>query len=368
MAKAPRKRGRLGRLLDLVMALVTLAAAAVLLCSYLAPYVNPNRNVIFAFAGLIAPALYIVNAVMLFYWLIRGRKWAFLPLVTMVLGINSIFLIFRPTLAREYPYEREKGSMTLVTHNVHGFLKPSDGTPCMDSTLTYLSSLKPDILCMQEYQITPTLTQDMAAANLPTLPHKRAYYKLPYDDGGFGLAIYSKYPILESGSVDFEGSTSFIMWADLLVARRDTVRVYNCHLQTTSIDAADKQFLAGGEFAYDDTGRTRNIASKLKRNFRIRANQADSIAVLLGQYDGKAIVCGDFNDTPVSYTYHTVRGRLRDSFVEKGRGITNTYHGFFNLIRIDYVFHSSDYKTLHYSNPYTRWSDHNPVVVNLKKR
>ena len=370
--KGGKQKSRFMRILAAVLVVVTVAASLLLALSYLAAYINPNSSAIFAFLGLAAPILFLVNISAMLYWIIRWRRWAFLPMAVVLVGISNLILLFRPTLSKEYPAEKERGSFTIVSHNVHGFLEPELNTPSMENTLSFLSAFEPDILCIQEYQTTHQMPQEDAAELLRRMPNNAICYKLKNADGGFGLAIYSRYPIIHYESIDFEESVSQVMWADILYGRRDTIRVFNCHLQTTSIDATDKEFISSAEFMRDDKGQSRqkarSIASKLRRNFKARALQADSIAPLIAASPYKVIVCGDFNDTPLSYTYHKIRGGLGDSFVEKGRGMTNTYQGFFNLFRIDYVLHSPSLKTLYYSNPRTRWSDHNAVVVNMKKR
>ena len=75
--------------------------------------------------------------------------------------------------------------------------------------------------------------------------------------------------------------------------------------------------------------------------FRIRAEQADIIAdeieALQGDY---LIVCGDFNDTPISYARRRIQGQLRDAYVESGKGVGISYNGNMFWFRIDHILHS----------------------------
>ena len=80
----------------------------------------------------------------------------------------------------------------------------------------------------------------------------------------------------------------------------------------------------------------------------------------------RRIVCGDFNDTPLSYTYRLMSRGLQDAFREKGRGFSHTYRGFYNTFRIDYVLVSDDFEVLSYEVPSVEFSDHHPVFVRLK--
>lgn len=58
------------------------------------------------------------------------------------------------------------------------------------------------------------------------------------------------------------------------------------------------------------------------------------------------IVCGDFNDTPMSYTYRRMRGDFIDAFKRKGQGMVFTYRRLMGVLRIDYLFHSDDFETV----------------------
>ena len=49
------------------------------------------------------------------------------------------------------------------------------------------------------------------------------------------------------------------------------------------------------------------------------------------------IICGDFNDTPLSYIYRTFAHQRKDSFCEQGIGFGTTYAGNIPALRIDYI-------------------------------
>jgi len=78
------------------------------------------------------------------------------------------------------------------------------------------------------------------------------------------------------------------------------------------------------------------------------------------------IVCGDFNDTPVSYTYRKMKSGLKDAFVNIGAGTGNTYLGSFPSFRIDYIFHSQQFKTIDFERIEARLSDHYPIICHLE--
>ena len=175
----------------------------------------------------------------------------------------------------------------------------------------------------------------------------------------------SKYRILRSDTVLTPSSS---VWADVIVGE-DTVRVFNNHLRSTAINASDNQFITSHQFLSDTARETkiRSIVTRLRENSVLRAAQVDSIAQVVGATRTRRIVCGDFNDTPMSYVYRTMAGGLNDAFSKSGSGYSHTFRGFFNTLRIDYVLCSDSFDPVSYEVPQVEYSDHLPVVVRLQK-
>ncbi len=375
--REPARRRRRGgiTLLDLLMVLLTMVLAPLLALSYLSPVVNPNSGWFLAMLGLASPVLYVANIVMALYWVLRWKKYLIFPLVALLLGMGNISLFFRPELRKHYPENAPKPALTVMTYNVEGFMNFDERQrprPSMDSIGSYVAARHPDLICFQEFQTTRKLPMSQLDELLCGLPHKEIYYVLPgrEPETGWGLAIYSRHRLMNAKTIQFPETLNCAMQVDMLV-RGDTVRVLNCHLQTTSLSHSDRRFITTEEFVQSNTDvkkqRVKKIVGKLRDNYRIRAVQADSIATLIAASPYPVIVCGDFNDTPLSYTYRTVKGGLKDAFVEKGLGASGTYHGFFNMFRIDYVLYNDRWHAISYDSPDLDVSDHYPVVVGLGK-
>ena len=370
--REPARRNHWLVLIDSIMFVVTLVAAALLIGAYLARYSDPSTFWMLAFIGLAAPVLYICNLILALYWIARWRLFVFVPLAVLALGAGSVSLFFRPSISKQYPVENRQRSFKMVSYNVRGFLSPDEqGTmvSTRDSILAFVVREDPDLVCFQEFETVSGRTRAAIDSALEFLSYNAVHYKVNNSHaGGWGLAIYSRYPLLESGNVNFANSSNASLWADIVV-NDDTIRVFNNHLQTTSVNSSDRQYIDNQEFmqsAPDRKQRVRSILSKMKRNYRIRAQQVDSLAPLIHSSPFDVIVCGDFNDTPMSYAYHTMRGDLLDAFVEKGQGMPNTYRGLFNLFRIDYILHSDRLQTVSYTTPPCPYSDHKPLVVELE--
>jgi endonuclease/exonuclease/phosphatase family metal-dependent hydrolase len=96
-----------------------------------------------------------------------------------------------------------------------------------------------------------------------------------------------------------------------------------------------------------------------------RAEQAATLKASISISPYPVIVCGDFNDPPGSFTYHTVSGGLKDSFVESGKGTANTYNGKLPSFRIDYILYSPVFKSYNFKVTNIDHSDHFPVSCDL---
>jgi endonuclease/exonuclease/phosphatase family metal-dependent hydrolase len=170
-------------------------------------------------------------------------------------------------------------------------------------------------------------------------------------DQQYGTAIFSKYPIIKRGQINFEGERSNLcLFADI-VKDGDTLRVYSAHVASIRFSDADYQLIEDLNEDRTKVVEGKRIVHRLKEAYRKRALQVEKIVAHTATSPYKVIVCGDFNDTPVSYSYAHLTQNLQDSFREAGWGIGNTYRGKFPSFRIDYILHSesmacADYKTL----------------------
>ena len=368
-----RRGGFLWRIIDLVLICITLAVCAALILAYFAPRTNPNDAWLPAYPGLGGPILYIATFFLALYWAIRWRWIFFLPAILLLVGLPKIKLYYHFPFSKQYHEPEAQGNIKVMTFNVEGFLDYDEKSRRSISTAreitAFIRESNPDIICMQEFQSTPNITEESLNGMLSDWPYRRMGYSIEGAGGGrFGVALYSKYPITGSGHIHFEESNNGSLWADLLVGRRDTVRVICNHLETTYIDQNNVEFLNYYNFTneIDKTGQIRQIAGRLRKGFRKRAGQADRVAELISSRELPTLVCGDFNDTPMSYSYRTIRGGFGDAFEEKGRGYGFTYKRLYRLLRIDFILPSPQLETLSYDSPDVPWSDHNPVVATFR--
>ncbi len=363
----PKRRSILMWLLDGAMTLLTLVAGICMVLTYLAPHINPARAWFFPVLGLIAPALYVLAVILALYWIIRWRlrRAAFMGVIVAV-GIFQVSLFWRPEVRRNHDTgQNRRGTFKVMSYNVRLFYG-EDKMSSVDSVVALIERENPDIVCLQEFN--RALTRDNELFTTLEERYKTAQFGLqrhPDCLEKVSMAILSKFRMLRSG-VAYTPSTS--VWADLLIGD-DTVRILNNHLQSTSINASDNAYITQRQFISDTARETkiRSIVERFRDNSVLRAGQVDSIARFLETSPRRRIVCGDFNDTPMSYVYRTMAHGLQDAFSECGSGYSHTFRGFFNTLRIDYVLLSHDFEALSYKVDTVEFSDHYPVFVQLKK-
>ena len=108
---------------------------------------------------------------------------------------------------------------------------------------------------------------------------------------------------------------------------------------------------------------------KLKKAFVLRAGQVDILADHLASCRYPVILCGDFNDTPSSYTYRRLTKKLNDTYIEQGKGLFGaTYGGRLPSFRIDYILHTGTFRADDYYKYPVDLSDHFPITATLVKK
>ncbi len=101
----------------------------------------------------------------------------------------------------------------------------------------------------------------------------------------------------------------------------------------------------------------------MKQAYTKRAQQAVAVSEHMTEHQGEKILCGDFNDVPVSYTYKTAAASLKDAFVEKSFGFGTTYASPLSIFRIDYTLFDERLRINSYKTIRKELSDHYPVCV-----
>lgn len=333
--------------------------AAVTIAGGLAVYTDPNKHPIISYLGVILPGLLIVNFLFFIIGLSGKKKWAFIPLVAILTNFEFILSMVNYTMKTD----DTKASLRVATYNVRAFNMESTGYSAKQIAL-FMVKQKIDIICFQEYNANGYFTRD----SLLTTFYDYPYHYIPTFNKGTRIAIFSKHPITDTLAIPFPGSMNCGMRA-IISIKGKKISVFNVHMQTTSLNSSRRKLAK--QMQYGNPVNESEIFEKMNQD--IIANQQTRVkqACLVSRIIEKnrkmpTLLCGDFNDTPASYTYHLLRGELKDGFRTCGRGYAYTYRGLLKMLRIDYIFHSKDLKGIQYFSPSLTWSDHNPVIMEIQ--
>jgi len=184
------------------------------------------------------------------------------------------------------------------------------------------------------------------------------------------VGTFSKYPIINEVNINFDSKYNTMIYSDIVVDG-DTIRLFNNHLESNRLTERDRDLPMQLKKNFDSdnlSGTTLHLSRKLNAAYKKRAMQADTIADLIKRSPYKVVVCGDFNDVPVSYTYTTIKGKLKDAFSETGFGLGWTLNLSIYRFRLDYVLYDSTYVVDNYKVNKVNYSDHYPIECNLSKR
>ena len=353
--------------------LITAYSVLILLfISVISPFINPHIFWIPAFTGLAFPYIFTLSLIFFLLILVRGYKKHFLIFLPLILYGTYVFSgYYHPGwFNRDTP---EKGTVKIMSFNVRLFdlYNWKNNEHNKNKIFQYLKSEDPDIICFQEYyyQKDGKFSTTDTLLKLLKANHIHATYPVANNNECFfGIATLTKYPIINKGEIIFPGTSNMSIYTDI-VMHGDTVRIYNNHLESIRFGKEDYNFINKLDFNVDsvEVRDTKNIIKRIKHAYTKRSNQADSVAAHIATCRYPVIVCGDFNDTPVSYSYQTIGSGLKDAYIESGSGMGSTYNGRIPLLRIDYIFHSPVFNAYDFKVGKEDLSDHFPITCLLVK-
>ncbi len=311
------------------------------------------------------PVAWAFNIIYVLFWAIT-RPWrATLSILTLLAG----FWLWPRTFAYEPAGRNISGEPTLsifsynvMMFDVVSYFPQHKLAPSARQLTRFVCEQTADVLCFQEFYNEPTVPAFNIIDRLTRAgyPYHVTLHLSPTqtESGLLGVALFTKYPILNQGEAPFSESNGLV-WADLKIGK-DTVRVINVHLHSMGIRV-------GKVFVQDKIQgvkyETRSILSALRTGFTDRNDQVKIIERYMDESPYPVIVSGDFNETPYSIVYERLRRKLRNAFEDAGRGFGFTLNRAPRYIRIDNQFYDPRLTVLSFETlrdvPY---SDHYPIL------
>lgn len=328
--------------------------------------ISPNSMLGFSYLGLAFPVLCILNLGFVIYWLFLW-EWRFL-----LIGLAAFIICWGP-VKKYFPYHSQvkeipqENVLKVLTYNVMGFGYKNHTKESPNKVLEYIANSGADIVCLQEYAASKSekfLTSKKIFKALDMYPYRSVISVSSNRYLNSGIAIFSKYPISNSRRIKYESDYNCSSIHEVNVKGKKLTLINN-HLESFKLTMEDRsRYTAFIKNISTDTfdGIKGAIEQKLGPAFKIRARQAEAVAAEIAKVKSDyVVVCGDFNDTPISYAHRIIQGPLVDSFAESGQGIGVTYNRNMFWFRIDHILHSKNIKSMNCTVDKVRYSDHYPL-------
>lgn len=332
--------------LNKVLFFVNNIFALLFLASFALPYIPPKSFPLLSIMSLLVPLLIMVHLAFMLYWILIGlKKQLLLSFLCLAAAVGFSF----------FPYKFNAktvvsgNSFSIMNYNVRIFNRYEwiDNDHIADEISTFIKAQDPDLLALQEYYPAKDFRVKY--------PYK--YEKLDGNKTVMGLGLFSKYPIVNQGSLDFEHSNNNAIFIDVL-KNDDTIRVYNIHLESFGIrpDSVDLNL---------DETRSKRLIYRLKRSFTKQQEQVEKFITHKEKCRHKVIISGDFNNTAYSWAYHKLKDDLSDTYLTSGKGFGETYSFNKYPLRIDFILSDKKFKINSHQNFDIRLSDHEPIMARL---
>ena len=331
-----------------------------MLISVFSQYLSPERFSFLSYFGLFFLPLVLLNVLFALFWTIKLKIYAVISAIAIFWVFGDIKASFSFFKQKE---EKTENSIKILTYNVMLFNYYDKKTQIID----YINHSEADIVCLQEFgwhrNGKDFLSKEKIISSLKKYPYYHIEIALDKNNVTYGIATFSKFPIINKQQIDYESYFNSSIYSDIKIGS-DTVRVFNNHLESNRLTVQDKEKLSK-EMNSEIIGQT---ARKLSVALALRAKQAEAVAKEIANSPHSAIVCGDFNDIPVSYVYKKIRGNLQDTFIGSGKGLGLTYSDKLYRFRIDYIFLNENFTYFGYDIDKIKYSDHYPVTCEFSIR
>ena len=318
------------------------------ICAYLLPFLKPSQFSVLSVLSLFLPVLMVVNVLFFIYWLVSFKRKMLLSLFVLLIGYPYLSSLFKLEFHDPVDTSDEVSIMSFNARlfNIYDWIR-DDEIP--KKIVDSIAKVSPDIVCIQEYY---------SGTDFDLPEYQYQYIHLTKQGSKVGQAIYSKYPIVNNGSIDFERTVNNAIFADIAI-QKDTVRVYNLHLQSLKI-TADMGDMSQSE--------AQNLVKRAGITF---VQQERQMTQFLGHRNTSpfpVLIAADLNNTAHSYIYRRLTETVNDGFKEGGIGFGSTFVFRRFPLRIDFIFTDTGFQTLKQEVFHWKLSDHNPILAHITLR
>ena len=365
--KEKKKKSFTRRVISLIMALVAVLGVVMAVMSWLCCLVSPANAPVLQFFGMAFWPIFAFNVVMLVLLAIARSKKIFLSLLALVVSI--------PGLMKSYSFGKasDEDGIKVMSYNVHIFQDISGKRTAeafADDVIGMVRKESPDVLCIQEF--SSYISQKSRVYCMKKFAAEVGFEHIYYNEDNDNLGrnvIFSNYPLsplspnLSSKSNDVNG-----IMVEVDAGEKGRFAIADVHLLSFKItDKELDELLADNSDSEVTKKRGRSLFNKMIYAFEHRASDVNDMLASIPKDDTPVIVCGDFNDTPVSYVCQKMtHAGFYDAFIKSGHGIGATYLGKLPWFRIDYIWINKRVNSLSYNKIDFKGSDHYPITMRFQ--
>ncbi|MBR2150732.1 MAG: endonuclease/exonuclease/phosphatase family protein [Prevotella sp.] len=344
-----------------------IATVIVMLLAGFSDHFYPADHPVLSTIGMAFPLLLLINLLFLFFWVVFKWRMIWIPIAGFFLAYVpiSIYMPVNPT--QDIPQD----ALKIISYNVcayGGNYKYEDG---FKAVCDYLRDEQADIVCLQED--VDTWRRYVFKEYSKTYAYNDTVVLVKTSTCFNNLGIHTRFPILRRERIEYPSETngSVAWWLDV---NGDTVIVVNNHFESCHLNQDDRQHyrqILHGKMNSDSArAESKLLLVKLAEANAKRCSQIDVVCQYIKKHSQHAvIVCGDFNDNPISYSRHAMSKVLTDCFEETGRGLGLSYNQKAFSFRIDHLFCSKEFQPYNCKiDSKMDASDHNPLICWLKIR
>ena len=357
------KKGFFRRFISLIMALIAVAGVAMAVMSWLCCLVSPVKAPVLQFFGIAFwPILAFNVAMLLLFAVVRSKKF-FLALLAILVSL--------PGLLKSYSFGKtsDEDGIKVMSYNVHIFQDVSGGRNAeafVDDIVKMVRRESPDVLCLQEF--SSYISQKSRVYCMKKFAAEVGFEHIYYNDENDNLGrnvIFSNYPLKPLSSSLSSGKEVNGIMVEVDAGDKGRFAVADVHLLSFKITDKEIDELLADDIDSELTKQKgRSLFNKMIFAFQQRAENVTDMLSVMPKSDVPVIVCGDFNDTPVSYVCQTMtKAGFYDAFIKAGRSIGTTHKGRLPGMRIDYIWIDKYVNPLAYSKIGFKGSDHYPIVL-----
>lgn len=367
VAKEKKERTFFGKMIVFILAFLAVIGVIAMALSVINAYINPQDFIWTTVFGLAFWEILIFNAVVFLLLLMMWSNKIWISVVALLIAI--------PGISKSFSFGSKKksdDSIRIMSYNVHLFQhidKETDKETFANQVMDMVREQAPDILCCQEFfgyksgMTRPQCIEDFAE----NVGFQYVYYNRKNNYAG--NVIFSKYPITKvAEDSGFGKENTYGVMVSVDAGEKGKFHVANVHLMSYMITDKEIEILTNSTERQDKLDTIgKSVLHKLKYAFQRRSDELQEVLEGMPPVDGPIIMCGDFNEPPLSYNYRQMRkAGFIDTFTKAGFGIKPTYAGKLPLLRIDYVWANDKVKPLGFERYKYKASDHYPIMLDFK--